>query len=406
MKNIILKYLTDELTDLEIEQLLIWLEKPKNLKEFQTLVKENYNINMVYDNINEEMALQKVRKLIQKRSTSIRKLYIKYAAAAIFVIALTSTYFLRNTLFNNNIENTTPTIVNNQIEPGTDKATLTLETGETIILEKGTTYQTQNVTSNGETIKYSQLETRNLKPETNTLTIPRGGQFQITLADGTQVWLNSETQIKYPVAFVDGEPRNVELIYGEAYFDVSPSTDHDGSHFKVMNSGQEVEVLGTEFNIKAYKDETNIYTTLVEGKVQVSTNVTLNRDEALKNSPEDYFSEGAGRRDGEGQILRPGQQSTLNPATNSLTIATVNTTTETSWRHGIFGFRGKPLDEIMKVISRWYDVDVVFENKDLKTITFKGVLGKDQSIIEILNAIKSSSIINNYEIHGKTVILK
>ena len=89
------------------------------------------------------------------------------------------------------------------------------------------------------------------------------------MSDGTQVWLNSESQLKYPVNFIKGQTRQVELVYGEAYFDVSPSVEHNGAKFKVFNQSQEVEVLGTEFNVKAYKDETNIYTTLVEGRVVI-----------------------------------------------------------------------------------------------------------------------------------------
>ena len=87
--------------------------------------------------------------------------------------------------------------------------------------------------------------------------------FFVKLSDGTQIWLNSESKLKYPVNFKEGEPRKVELVYGEAYFDVSPSSEHNGSSFKVYNQSQEIEVLGTEFNIKAYRDETNIYTNFI-----------------------------------------------------------------------------------------------------------------------------------------------
>src|SRR5690606_40703343 len=123
-------------------------------------------------------------------------------------------------------------------------------------LEKGDSIQTHNAISNGEEIIYNNNTSRQLVY--NYLTIPRGGQFQLTLSDGTRVWLNSETQIKYPVSFTDGESRQVELVYGEAYFEVSHSTEHKGSDFIVYNQNQEVQVLGTEFNIKAYKDDSNI----------------------------------------------------------------------------------------------------------------------------------------------------
>src|SRR5690606_33390781 len=146
------------------------------------------------------------------------------------------------------------------------------------------------------------------------LTIPRGGQFNVVLSDGTEVWLNSDTQLKYPVNFVEGQDREVELVFGEAYFDVSPSTEHGGSKFKVMNNAQEVEVLGTEFNIKAYRDDINVYTTLVEGKVVVG-----NGD--LK------------------QYLTPNQLSHLNLENNSIKVRVVDVNVETSWKKGIFTFK-------------------------------------------------------------------
>jgi ferric-dicitrate binding protein FerR (iron transport regulator) len=268
-----------------------------------------------------------------------------------------------------------------------------LENGEEVTLTKGTQFQTQNAISNGEEIVYQQLSSpapalpsgrqsrENNKPQTtNTLTIPRGGQFYIKMSDGTKVWLNSESQLKYPVSFTDGESRQVELVYGEAYFEVSPSTKHKGSDFKVVHNKQEVQVLGTAFNIKAYKDETNVYTTLVEGSVAIN-----------------YV--------GRTQKLVPGQQSNLNVNANTLTISEVDVKTEIAWKDGVFNFKEKSLKDIMKVLSRWYDMEVVFENKELENVGFVGVLRKNQDIEDILSLIKSTSI-NNYEINNKTIILK
>ncbi|MDC1324467.1 DUF4974 domain-containing protein, partial [Flavobacteriaceae bacterium] len=215
----------------------------------------------------------------------------------------------------------------------------------------------------------------------NFLTIPRGGQFFLKLSDGTQVWLNSESQLKYPVSFRDGETRVVELVYGEAYFDVSPSNEHKGAKFKVLNQAQEIEVLGTEFNVKAYKDETNIFTTLIEGKVSISTETT-------------------------NQILKPKQQASFNISSKTMAIATVDVYSHTSWKEGVFSFRRTSLEQIMKVLSRWYDMDVEFMNPELKKEGFNGVLGKDQNIEDILKIIQSYGIIENYEIINKKIILK
>lgn len=265
------------------------------------------------------------------------------------------------------------------IAMGSNKATLTLEDGSNIQLVKGENINTNSVSSNGDKLVYKKSIQKEIKY--NYLTIPRGGQYFIELSDGSEIWLNSESQLKFPVSFIKGRTREVELVYGEAYFTISPSTKHDGDTFKVLNRGQEVDVLGTEFNIKSYKDESIVYTTLVEGKVAVKTKA---------NSK---------------QYLLPSQQAVLNIKSNNIQIKEVDIDNVVSWKNGVFSFKDKNLKEIMKVISRWYDVDVIFKNKSLEKIKFKGVLGKDQEIDEILFSIKTLSVINDYSINGKTIIL-
>ncbi len=278
------------------------------------------------------------------------------------------------------VVNTSEAVKNNKlIKIGSNKATLTLEDGSNIELEKGKTFKNNSINNNGEKLIYKKTNQKEIKY--NYLTIPRGGQYFVELSDGTEVWLNSESQLKFPVAFIEGKTREVELVYGEAYFDVSSSTNHNGANFKVINRGQEIDVLGTEFNLKAYKDETQIYTTLIEGKVTIS-NFTLNK-----------------------QILLPNQQSILDIENNNIKITEVDIKTEISWKDGLFVFKEKNLKDIMIVISRWYDVDIVFANKSLENIKFKGVLGKDQDIEEILFSIKTLSVINDYKINDKTIIL-
>ena len=308
----------------------------------------------------------------------VKPMYWYYAAAASIVILLGVTFFFNK---DNQIQmDQQPVIVDNHIEIGTDKATLILEDGSKVALEKGTTYQTSSANSNGEEIVYSKKAEAIKKMMYNTLAIPRGGQFHIQLSDGTKVWLNSESQLKYPVAFVKGQARQVELVYGEAYFDVSPSTEHNGAKFRVYHNQQEVEVLGTEFNIKAYKSETNIYTTLVEGSVAIHTN-------------------------NENKNLIPGQRSNLNINQNTISVTTVDPYYEVSWKEGVFSFQGKRLEDLMKALARWYDMDVVFENEAHKDIKFKGTLRKHQSIEEVMSIIKSTSI-NNYAINNKTITIK
>lgn len=305
--------------------------------------------------------------------------YTFYAVAASFVLFFGAMLFLLNT--NLISEEETVVIAEQPILIGSDKALLTLENGETISLEKGKSYESKNANSNGESLVYQDKESKEKATAYNFLTIPRGGQFFVQLSDGTKVWLNSESKLKFPVTFKPGESREVELVYGEAYFDVSSSKNHKGAHFNVLTNKQNIEVLGTQFNIKAYQDEKSIYTTLVEGKIQFQ------------------FKENV-------QVLKPNEQIVLNLENEKTTSELVAVQHEVAWKDGIFSFKEKNLKEIMKVLSRWYDVDVVFENKSIENLSFKGVLGKEQSIEEILSAIKSASLINSYQIKNKTIYLK
>lgn len=274
-------------------------------------------------------------------------------------------------------------VVKNNIETGTNKATLTLKDGSQILLEKGKVYKSPNVNSDGVEIVYADQQGKEMDSEIefNYLTIPRGGQFVVKLSDGTTVWLNSESQLKYPTHFMAGQPRKVELMYGEAYFDVTPSSLHDGRVFQVHSKDQNIEVIGTQFNLKAYKDEATMYTTLVEGKVLVS-----HQDKS--------------------QVLLPEQQYAYNIIDKTSTIANVNVFNEVSWRNGVFSFENKSLKEIMTVLSRWYDMTVKFENKDIENEEFIGVLYKDRSIESILKNIQSVGTIESYEINDRNVILK
>jgi len=383
IKNLIVKYINKAANAEELDELRDWVKKPNNYIVFKEFVRAHYSISYTLMNqeIEESKAqlLQRIHKdkavLKQKRIVT----FIKYAAAA--VILLGFGYFYQQSYSNKADLNISDENTKILIEPGSDKAILTLEDGTDITLGKGKKYQTESVKSNGGKLAYTtSVQVKNTLIY-NFLTIPRGGQFYLELSDKTGVWLNSETQLKYPVNFTQGETRKVELVYGEAYFEVSPSTDHNGSKFIVINNTQEVEVIGTEFNIKAYKDENHIYTTLVEGVIDVNV-------ESKK------------------QRLIPNQQLNLNLDTNTITIKKVDVYNEISWKEGIFSFHGKPLKDIVKMLSRWYDVDFVFINKAAQERRFNGSLRKDVSINEVLDIVKNFGIIKEYEIKNKIILLK
>ncbi|MGE8342566.1 MAG: FecR family protein [Flavobacterium sp.] len=327
----------------------------------------------------------RLQNAIQSEETpiiSIQPFYTKTAfkltvMAASLLLLISISLIINKT---NPLKIETPQMAHKEILIGSDKATLTLEDGSVIALEKGKSYTKGNASSNGEKLVYNS-NGKSAAIANNLLTIPRGGQFFVQLADSTKVWLNSESQLKYPVAFVDGETRQVELVYGEAYFEVSPSTKHKGSRFKVKTENQNVEVIGTEFNIKAYRDESAIYTTLVKGVVAVSNTSKK-------------------------QILTPNQQSKITEYNGNINVSEVDVYNEISWRKGLFVFKGMPLKDIARVLSRWYDVDIVFADPALGNVKFNGVLNKNQKLEDILTTIKNINFINAYEKKDNKIIIK
>ncbi|MGS0524410.1 FecR family protein [Zobellia nedashkovskayae] len=371
--KLILKKLNKTLSEEEATIFSEWYNESELHKSYFMKVQENYhNETFLIDIEKGWKAVEKQIKPAAVKKTS----YLNYAVAASIVLLISITFLIKKEKIE---EVVNPVITNNNIKIGTDKATLTLEDGAVVALEKGGQYISDNLESNGEELIYKTLNTSKKEIAYNYLTVPRGGQYHIVLSDGTKVWLNSESQLKYPISFTDGKSRQVELVYGEAFFDVSSSSNHKGSHFKVLNQFQEVEVLGTKFNIKAYKNETDVYTYLVEGKVAVNT---VNTNE----------------------VLAPGEQSNLNRETSEITVRKGNSYRETSWKDGIFSFKHKSLKDIMVVLSRWYDMEVIFKNKELENVTFTGTLYKNQSIEEILTFIQGSIL--TYEINNKTITFK
>lgn len=381
--KLIIKKLNNSLT--KDEQIVFeqWYNQSKLHRDYFNRVCNNISNNNV-TNIDLEKEWKQLEKTITKKSRS-RK-YFQYSAAA-SILLLVSLAFFSN--FNKAIEPQVvePVIANTPIEIGSDKATLTLENGTQVVLEESPNYTNENVSNTGKKIVYNSKTVTGYKPkvEYNYLTIPRGGEYLLVLEDGTQVWLNSESQLKYPVSFVRGEKRVVELLYGEAYFDVSPATQHKGAKFVVKSGVQEIEVLGTEFNIKSYQDEDFTYTTLAEGKVAVK------------------YKERSGMLL---ETLVPGEQLVFNKVNSDYMVLQVDVAIETAWKKGLFRFKNKPLKDIAKVLERWYNVDILFFNKEIENVRFKGSLKKNQNLEQILESIKNTKYINAYEINNNTIIIK
>ncbi|MBO0592914.1 FecR family protein [Cellulophaga sp. E16_2] len=372
-QELIEKYLDGKIKIEEVKKLVNYYESFQEDHEWvEELGAENNLKNKILINILESIQSEEPKQPIPFYKKEIFKYVV---AASVTLLVSLGFLFKQNAAPKEHIS-----VVNTPIVIGTDKATLTLEDGTNIVLDKQTTYQSKKLTSQGKSLIYKQSEKPNKTLEYNYLTIPRGGQFFVELSDGTKAWLNSESKLKYPVSFIAGNPREIELVYGEVYLEVTKSYKHHGDSFILKTNEQNITVLGTAFNVKAYKDETDILTTLVEGSVSVSNGISKN-------------------------VLKPGQQSKLSQTKNNFKIYNVDVEEYISWRNGEFSFTNKSLEEIMKVLSRWYDVEIVINNIEMKNIGFTGVISKKQSIEYILDIIKNTNNMT-YKIEGKKIVIE
>ena len=299
--------------------------------------------------------------------------YIKYAAVLVILFGVAS-LFLFNVYDN---RSSTSTVAD--ITPGTQKATLTLANGQQVALTKNKEYADKNAHAKESQLVYNDDITTK-ESVYNILTIPRGGQFFVQLADGTKVWLNSESQLRYPVHFSTGQARKVELVYGEAFFDVSHSSEHGGDSFVLQSETQEIEVLGTQFNVKAYKGEGAVYTTLVKGSI------------ALGNGHDK-------------KLLKPGEQAINTEKDQQIEIREVDVAYATAWKDGFFMFHNDTLEKMMRQLARWYDVQIIFDTPQIKQYSFSGTLKREDHISKLLNTLEKTGEIT-FEIKGKQIIVK
>ncbi|SDE40244.1 FecR family protein [Mucilaginibacter pineti] len=299
---------------------------------------------------------------------SIRKVIwprIVAAASIILCLSIGGYFLLRKPSAQQTVR-----VSKNDIAPGGNKAILTLAGGQKIVLtgakngllaNQGNTRI--NKTADGQLV-YDASKSESGTTIYNTMTTPRGGQYHLTLADGTNVWLNAASSIKYPTAF-NGDERLVEIT-GEAYFEVAHNA---AKPFKVSSGGQTVEVLGTHFNINAYADEPAIRTTLLEGSVKL----TINKQKA---------------------ILKPGQQAFISGGNNDLIkIKAVDVNEVMAWKNGYFIFNDENIESIMRKISRWYDIDVTYQG-DMTGKEFVGSVSRFKNASEVLRKLEATGIIH------------
>ena len=363
LERLIIRYLSKIISKKEWEELNSWFEESGDFNLFRDYLKINYTIDCIMSEFDKEKRKKSVLEKIKKDKMNDRRLrrfnYFKYAAAITVILGVSYAILTNNTT-------TIPDRdVVKIVESGSNKAILTLENGNEVALEKGKRYNNDKASSNGESLVYTSKTNDDSSEELtfNYLTVPRGGQFFLKLSDETKVWVNSDSRIKYPTNFFEGNTREVEVVYGEAYFEVSPSSENRGASFEVLTRKQKVNVLGTEFNVRAYKNEAEVITTLVGGKVVVE-------------------------KKGAKRSLIPNQQSISKDNSNHIDIREVDASLMTSWVRGLFIFEEESLGEMVEDLSRWYDVEVFFMTEELKKIPFTGVLERTKSLNDLLKVIE------------------
>ncbi|WP_439697840.1 FecR family protein [Mucilaginibacter sp. AW1-7] len=318
----------------------------------------------------------------------IRKLWPRIAGVAAIAGLLAIAILFKDQILSTG--NQSQVVSSNQdIAPGRSAATLTLANGRKILLsaipsgelasESGVTI---SKTSDGK-IVYEIKENSAAKPgQHNLLSTAIGETYQVKLPDGSSVWLNAASSLKYPVSFSSLKDRRVEL-HGEAYFEVAKDKLHP---FLVETDGQEVTVLGTHFNIKAYRQDKNIVTTLAEGSVRVGYQASAWSDHGKIVYKDEV-------------ILNPGQQSRLKGETISVSNADMEESL--AWKDGNFVFNDAKIEKIMQDIARWYNIEVFYEGPS-PTGAFFGNISRSKNISQILKALESTKLVH-FKIEGRKV---
>ena len=376
-----------------MEQLLFFelLDKylaGKATREEQILLEEYYTrldktnqsaLTLEQEQALQQIMLQNIRREIHTTPpvNPVKRInyFTRYAAAAVILIA----FGIGAYVYFRPAKPETMAIVKKDIAPGSNKAVLTLSSGHQITLEDA---KNGNLAQQGSSVIHkadnSLVTYQAGKPgnaaadanELNTITTPRGGQYQVILPDGTHVWLNAVSSIRFPVAFA-GNVRNVETS-GEVYFEVAKDARKP---FTVTTAGQTVRVLGTHFNVMAYPEENNIITTLLEGSVKITKNNIS-------------------------KMLKPGEQAIVR---QDVKIMPADVDDAVAWKNGITSFNDADIKSIMRKVSRWYDVDIEYQGQ-VSDRLFTGSISRKSNLSALLKILTLNHI--RFSIEGKRLIVK
>lgn len=386
-------YINNKYSGPEEEELMVLLSNPENEEQVQILM-DRFMENTRHEIQMSDQAAVSIlnnilkkgkRFVIQKKNSKTVYTFWLGLAASVLVI-LGGAYFISDKKeyaiakedSSSSVGLTTEKSA--KILPGGHHAVLTTSDGKAIILDSmpnGLLTQQGNtdVKKLGGLLEYKAPASfiRDTVISYNTVSTPRGGQYQIVLSDGSKVWLNAASSIRFPTAF-SGSLREVELT-GEAYFEVAKNKEKP---FQVKVRDMKIAVLGTHFNVKAYEDEAETKTSLLEGSVKIIQ----------------------GKEAG---LLKPGQQAVINFKDDKVKIATADMVEVIAWKNGLFRFEGANIETIMREIGRWYDVEIVYAGK-VPMRRFEGKINRNAGLSEVLRILELSNV--KFSIAGKKIIVQ
>jgi transmembrane sensor len=373
--DLIVKKIKGIISTEEQKELDQWIsESPENLSLYNKARDSSHQLEKleVYKLFRKEKVWSELEDELFKTKTREFFPYgmMRYAAAILLpLLVLGGAAYIF--LFNPNQD--TLAKVDTEIKPGTQKAVLILSDGKTLELTAGALQAEiqegdATIINEESLLSYSAESNAGTQVDDiyNELRTPRGGGYNLRLADGTGVWLNAGSSLRFPVSF-SGSTRQVYLE-GEGYFEVS----HNGKPFIVSSENMNIEVLGTSFNVMAYPDESEMKTTLVEGKVRIAI-PDINGSSSIPME------------------LEPSQQAVLNKASGRLSVGEVNTSYYTSWMRGKMEFNNESLDVVMLKLARWYDFEYEFEYPEARDFHFTARLNKDEQISTILEMLEMTT---------------
>jgi len=400
------KYLNDSLSAEELHELLAHLGQPENTEALKEAIDQALAGNAFRGLSDKSRSDIIFRKILQQaegeqptaasvirmdppagsqgRRQGNARLWRRITATAACIAIIAGYYFLKTPDHRSiGIVRRQPA-QSNDVAPGRNKAILQLADSSTIVLDDsdtGTLAQQGSTKvlklTNGQ-LAYRTAASRELRatsaPVYNVISTPRGGQYQVVLPDGSKVWLNAASSLRFPTAFT-GKERAV-TVTGEAYFDIAPNRNMP---FTVQVNDTRIEVLGTRFNVMSYSNEAMLNTTLLEGAVRIAQ---------LTGKP------------GEPAKLSPGQQASIYNGSASIIVNSVDTESVVAWKNGLFQFESNDVQTIMRQMERWYDVDVHYAGKAPEG-HYSWSVGRDQSLMKVLRILEEGGL--KFKIEGKNL---